>query len=398
MRAFLRTKTDSLSGKLIYTISGMMPLKADSLSGKLIFAISGMMLLVGFLCAFTFITQFPNVPLWKVLFYGGPFVVIMSFILCLIIYHFVTKPLSYLVEGMKRLSAGDMEYRIDFEGHDEIGILARSFNTMSDELKEYKEKMENWTKSLEDEVQKKTAEIVKAQEHLINTEKLASLGRMAAGVAHEINSPLTGIVTFSHLMLKRTPPENTQDVEDLNIIIDQAERCSKIIKGLLGFSRKTSSEKSMMNLNTLLENTVSMVRHQSRFYNILFDLQLDSSLPEVNIDPNQIQQVLLNLLINAADAMEKKGKITLATRVVENRGALFVEVDVNDSGPGIPESIRSKIFEPFFTTKPIGKGTGLGLAVSYGIIKKHQGTIFIRDSEGMGAKFCIQLPVVRPAC
>jgi two-component system NtrC family sensor kinase len=312
----------------------------------------------------------------------------------MILYNIVTKPLSSLVEGMKRLSSGDMDYRIDFQASDEIGILAESFNSMSDELKEYKEKMENWTKSLEDEVQKKTSEIYRAQEHLINTEKLASLGRMAAGVAHEINSPLTGIVTFAHLMLKRTPPENTQDVEDLNIIIDQAERCSKIIKGLLGFSRKSSSEKNIINLNTLLENTLAMVRHQSRFYNIIFDLQLDSSLPEVNVDPNQIQQVFLNLLINAADAMEKKGKITLATRPVENNG-LFAEVEVTDSGPGIPENIVSKIFEPFFTTKPVGKGTGLGLAVSYGIIKKHEGTIFVRNSPGNGASFCIQLPVAR---
>ncbi len=369
--------------------------KLHSLSGKLIFAIGGVMMIVGFFCAYTFIKHFPSVPLGKVLVYGGPFVVIMSFILCLILYYFVTKPLSYLVEGMKRLSAGDMDYRINVESSDEIGILAHSFNVMSDELKEYKEKMENWTKSLEEEVQKKTAEIYKAQEQLINTEKLASLGRMAAGVAHEINSPLTGIVTFSHLMLKRTPPENTQDVEDLNIIIDQAERCSKIIRGLLGFSRKTSSEKSMINLNTLLENTLTMVRHQSRFYNILFDLQMDGSLPEVNVDPNQIQQVFLNLLINAADAMEKKGKITLATRPVENNGSRFVEVEITDSGPGIPENIRGKIFEPFFTTKPVGKGTGLGLAVSYGIIKKHEGAIFIKDSPAKGASFCIRLPLAR---
>lgn len=366
--------------------------KARSLSGKLVFAIGSMMLFLGFIFAFSFIRQFPDVPLSKVLFYGGPFVILTSFTLCMILYNFVTKPLSYLVEGMKRLSSGDMDYRINIHGTDEIGILARSFNSMSDELREYKEKMENWTKSLEDEVQKKTSEIYKAQEHLINTEKLASLGRMAAGVAHEINSPLTGIVTFSHLMLKRTPAENMQDIEDLNVIIDQAERCSKIIKGLLGFSRKTSSEKSMINLNVLLENTLAMVRHQSRFYNIHFDLQLDSTIPQVTADPNQIQQVFLNLLINAADAMEKKGKITLATRRVENSGTGFVEVEVTDSGPGIPEEIRGKIFEPFFTTKPVGKGTGLGLAVSYGIIKKHEGTIFVRGSSDNGASFCIHLP------
>ena len=371
--------------------------KVNSLAGKLIFGIGGLMVFVGFLFALTFNKQFPDVPLEKTFYYGGPFVIIITVILFLILYNFVMKPLSYLVEGMKHLSEGDMDYRINIDSHDEIGHLARSFNAMSDELKEYKEKMENWTKSLEKEVEKKTTEIYKAQEHLINTEKLASLGRMAAGVAHEINSPLTGIVTFAHLMLKRTPAENTQDIEDLETIIDQAERCSKIIKGLLGFSRKSASEKSMVNLNTLISNTLAMVRHQSRFLNILFDLQLGTAIPEVNVDPNQIQQVFLNLLINAADAMEKKGKVTLATRLLENNAAKFVEFEITDTGSGIPEDILGKIFEPFFTTKPAGKGTGLGLAVSYGIIKKHEGTIFAKNAPGSGASFYIHLPVPQAA-
>jgi len=371
--------------------------KVNSLAWKLIFGIGGLMVLVGFLFAITFNKQFPDVPLEKTFYYGGPFVIIITVILFLILYNFVMKPLSYLVEGMKRLSAGDMDYRINIDSHDEIGHLARSFNAMSDELKEYKEKMENWTKSLEEEVEKKTAEIYKAQEHLINTEKLASLGRMAAGVAHEINSPLTGIVTFAHLMMKRTPAENKQDIEDLKTIIDQAERCSKIISGLLGFSRKSASEKSMVDLNTLISSTLAMVRHQSRFLNILFDLQLDTTIPKVNVDPNQIQQVFLNLLINAADAMEKKGKVTLATGLVENNAAKFVEFEITDTGSGIPEDILGKIFEPFFTTKPAGKGTGLGLAVSYGIIKKHEGTIFAKSMPGSGASFYIHLPVPRAA-
>jgi two-component system NtrC family sensor kinase len=263
---------------------------------------------------------------------------------------------------------------------------------MAEELKQYREKMENWTKDLEEEVKKKTEEIYKAQEQLINTEKLASLGRMAAGVAHEINSPLTGIVTFAHLMLKRTPSENKQDIEDLNIIIDQAERCSKIIKGLLGFSRKTASEKSRINLNTLVENTLAMLRNQAKFYNITFNVNLTKSLPEVNVDPNQVQQVFLNLLINAADAMDKKGDITIASRMVEIDGDAFVEMEFTDSGHGIPEEIQGKIFEPFFTTKPTGKGTGLGLAVSYGIVKKHGGNILVKSAPGQGSSFFIRLP------
>lgn len=365
----------------------------NSLTGKLILAIGTMMLIVGLIFAYIFIKQNPDIKLEVVLFYGGFFVVAISFLLCLILYNFVTKPISLLVDGMNKLSRGDMGYRINLNTKDEIGMLANSFNSMVEELKQYRDKMENWTKSLEEEVQKKTAEIVRAQEQLINAEKLASLGRMAAGVAHELNSPLTGIVTFAHLMAKRMPPENAQDAEDLKVIIDQAERCSKIVRGLLGFSRKTASEKAHVDMNTLIENTLSMVRNQAKFYNIAFDVRLDKSIPEVNADPNQIQQVFLNLLINAADAMEEKGKITISSRVVEDGADRFVELEFTDTGPGIPEEIRSKVFEPFFTTKPAGKGTGLGLAVSYGIIKKHEGQIFVKSEPGHGASFFIRLPV-----
>ena len=366
--------------------------KLHSITGKLILAIGIMMLTVGLVFSYIFISTNPHSKLGEILLYGGSFVIITSVWLCIILYSIVTKPLSFLVDGMNELSKGHMEYRIALNSKDEIGLLAQSFNSMAEELMLYKDKMENWTRSLEDEVQKKTTEIYKAQEQLINTEKLASLGRMAAGVAHEINSPLTGIVTFAHLMLKRTPPENSQDIEDLNVIIDQAERCSKIIKGLLGFSRKTASEKIRVDVNVLVENILSIVRNQAKFYNIAFDIQLDRTLPEITIDATQLQQVFINLLLNAADAMEEKGKIKIASRPVEDAGSTFVEVEFTDSGPGIPEENVSKIFEPFFTTKPVGKGTGLGLAVSYGIIKKHEGQIFVRSEPGRGASFFIRLP------
>lgn len=367
--------------------------KLNSITGKLILTIGSMMLIAGFFFAYVFIIQNPEVNIWTVLFYGGFFVAVISVILCLILYYIVTRPLSMLAEGMNKLSMGDMEQRIRISSKDEIGLLAGSFNSMAEELKEYKEKMENWTKSLEDEVQKKTAEIVRAQEQLINAEKLASLGRMAAGVAHELNSPLTGIVTFAHLMLKRIPQENTQDIEDLKVIIDQAERCSRIVRGLLGFSRKTASEKSKVDMNILLESTLSMVRNQAKFHNIAFDVSLEKGIPEVAADPNQIQQVFLNLLINSADAMEERGGVTIASRMVKDNGSKFIEIEFTDTGPGIPEDIRGKIFEPFFTTKPEGKGTGLGLSVSYGIIKKHGGQIFVKSGPAEGASFFIRLPI-----
>ena len=325
--------------------------------------------------------------------FGGLFVASISVILCMIIYKFVSKPVALLEQGMKRLAKGDFDHHIDIHTKDEMGLLASSFTDMAQEIKQNRENMEKWTRGLEDEVQKKTAEIIKAQDQLINAEKLASLGRMSAGVAHELNSPLTGIVTFAHLMLKRVPPENKQDIEDLNVIIDQAERCSKIIKGLLGFSRKAASEKATVNINTLIESTLAMVKNQAKFYNIEIDVQMDRSLPEISVDPNQIQQVFVNLLINAADAMEEKGKITITSRPAQEGESRFIELEFRDTGPGIsPESI-GRVFEPFFTTKPAGKGTGLGLSVSYGIIKKHEGQITVKSEKGKGASFLIRLPL-----
>ncbi len=365
----------------------------NSLTGKLIAAIGSMMFIVGFCFAYIFIKQNPDIRLELILLYGGLFIVAISVPLCFILYHIVTKPMSLLVHGMDRLSQGDMNYRINLNTKDEIGLLAKSFNSMVNEMQQYKEQMENWTRSLEEEVQKKTTEIIKSQEQLINAEKLASLGRMAAGVAHELNSPLTGIVTFAHIMLKRTPPENTQDTEDLKVIIEQTERCAKIVKELLGFSRKAESEKGLVNINVLIENTLSMLKNQTKFYNIAFNVMLDKSIPQINVDTNQIQQVLLNLLLNACDAMNEKGTIAIASRKVEDDSRKFAEIELTDTGPGIPEHIKSRIFEPFFTTKPTGKGTGLGLSVSYGIIKKHEGQIFVKSEMGHGASFFIRLPI-----
>lgn len=352
------------------------------------------MLLMGLVFSIIFIkTDHPDTTLQQLFIFGGPFVVFVSVVLVLILYKLVTKPISLLAEGMEKLSHGNMDYRIEMKDDDEIGSLATSFNTMAEELRRYKEKMENWTKSLEEEVQKNTAERLKAHDSLLNAEKLASLGRMSAGVAHELNSPLTGIVTFAHLMLRRIPPENKQDIEDMNIIIEQAERCSKIVRGLLGFSRKTASEKVAVNVNQLIENTLLIMRNQAKFHNIIFDMQLDSSLPLLNVDPSQLQQVFVNLLINAADAMEEKGKVTIKSRVYESPAGKFVELEFSDTGPGISDEIQKRLFEPFLTTKPVGKGTGLGLAVSYGIIKKHGGQIFAESGQGKGADFFIRLPL-----
>lgn len=328
--------------------------------------------------------------------YGVSFIALISVVLCFILWNFVTKPLSLLEEGMRNIGKGNLDHRINIKTRDEMGLLAETFNAMAKELKDSRHKLEQWTKCLEEEVEKKTLEIKKAQEQLMNAEKLASLGRMAAGFAHELNSPLTGIITFAHLIMKRLPETDKENREDLQVIIEQAERCSRIIKGLLGFSRKTGYEKTLTDINSLIERTVAMVQNQARFHNIEFKINLERKIPQITVDAHQMEQVFLNLLINAADAMNERGTIMISSRLIkdsEDPSKEQIELEFTDTGPGIPEEYLSKIFEPFFTTKPPGKGTGLGLSVSYGIIKRHGGSIFVKSSPGKGASFFIRLPV-----
>jgi two-component system NtrC family sensor kinase len=327
------------------------------------------------------------------LFFGGIFIGSISVFICLILYKFVSKPVALLEEGMKRLGRGDFDHPIEVYSRDEMGLLASTFNSMAYDIKRFREKLENWALELQREVDRKTAEIMEAQEQLVNAEKLASLGRLAAGVAHELNSPLTGIVTFAHLMRQRVSSGSPQDSEDLDIIIEQANRCSKIIKGLLGFSRKGDSEKIQININDLLENSLSMVKNQSKFHNVKIESHLSRDIPTVTADPNQIQQVIINMLSNAADAMKDRGEITIATRSISENGAEFIEMEFTDTGPGIIPEHMGRIFEPFFTTKAVGKGTGLGLPVSYGIVKRHGGDIIVKSKAGRGTSFVIRLPL-----
>ncbi len=325
--------------------------------------------------------------------FGIVFTLFCCVVLCIILWKLIIKPITLLAEGMERVSKGDLDHRIEINTKDEMGMLARTFNEMTRELKIARERLENWAKELEEEVKKKTEEIRRGQEQMIHTEKLASLGRMAAGVAHELNSPLTGIVTFAHLMLQRIPPENKMDREDLEVIIEQAERCSKIIKGLLGFSRALPAEKSDIRINDTIRHVIDMVKNQAKFHNIKIITDLSPDLPPIKGDASQLQQVYMNLLINTADAMNDRGEIRIATRLVKEDGNDFIEIEFTDNGPGIPEEYMSRLFEPFFTTKPVGKGTGLGLSVSHGIVRKHGGHIIVKSKVGQGTTFLIRLPV-----
>ena len=322
------------------------------------------------------------------------FLFVISVVLCLILWNFVSTPVSMLAQGMERVAGGDLDYTINVKRKDEMGELANAFNAMTYDLKKAKHELMEWGNTLEKKVQEKTEAIHRAQAQLIHSEKLASLGRMAAGVAHEINSPLTGIVTFGHLLLKKFPP-GTQEREDIEVIIDQANRCSTIIKGLLGFARASAAEKALTNINDVLHSSINIVRNKADFFDIKLITDFDPALLRVKADSSQLQQVFLNMIVNAADAMEGKGTLTLTTRNLPENNQDFVEVEFRDTGPGIPKENLEKLFEPFFTTKPVGKGTGLGLAVSHGIIQEHGGKITVTTKLNEGSSFVIKLPAQR---
>jgi len=293
---------------------------------------------------------------------------------------------------MEKSAGGDLDHAVPIKSDDEMGVLARSFNSMIKDLKDARDQREKWTQTLEEEVARKTEEIRKTHASLVQTEKLASLGRMAAGVAHEINNPLTGVITFAHLLRDRFP-DKSQEVDDLNVIIEQSERCSKIISNLLTFARATPSEKGSCDMNEVLSRTVFMLKNQAKFHHIKFDVDMDEPQFIVYGDSSQFQQIFLNMFINAADAMEGRGTITVATRRIQEQGKDFLEIEFTDEGCGIKEEDMSKLFEPFFTTKPIGKGTGLGLSVSHGIVKHFGGTLKVESTVGKGTSFFVRLPL-----
>ncbi|MGE5708095.1 MAG: [Fe-Fe] hydrogenase large subunit C-terminal domain-containing protein, partial [Bacteroidota bacterium] len=226
-----------------------------------------------------------------------------------------------------------------------------------------------------EEMEQYNETIHSTQNQLIHAEKMASLGQLAAGIAHEINNPLGGILIFSSMLLEDVPEESPMRA-DLERIIKETSRCKEIVQGLLNFSRQKDSTYVHSNLNSILTNTLKLVSNQSLFHNIKLVQKLDPSLPEIRCDEGQIGQVLLNLVVNAAEAMPQGGAMTISTGI-HGEGWAFVEVE--DSGIGIPQSKVANIFDPFFTTKEVGKGTGLGLAICYGIIKRHKGYIKVNS-------------------
>jgi two-component system NtrC family sensor kinase len=324
----------------------------------------------------------------------------VGLIASLLVRRLISAPLNDLGAGAKRLASGDLEHAIPVRSADELGQLAGSFNAMTTALKKSEQQLREWAHTLEEKVEARTRELRIAQAETLRGEKLASVGLLAAGIAHELNNPLTGVLTFSHLVREKMP-EGSPEAEDMDLVIRETRRCASIIRRLLDFAREKAPEQKYVDLNQVIEDTVSIVDVQARVRDIEIRLELDRELPKVWADADLVKQVVMNMLVNAQQAIEGGGSITVqsrrckAPRSAEPGAAAvpMVELVITDTGCGIPEKDLQRIFDPFFTSKEVGKGTGLGLSVSHGIVAAHGGSIEVQSRVGAGSTFRVYLPI-----
>ncbi len=326
------------------------------------------------------------------------FISFAAILVSLLVQRAVYRPLGDLKDCAARLADGDLDQQIPVRSGDEFGNLAESFNRVTKALRKSRDELQEWGHTLEQKVAEATRELQLAQAEAARGEKLASVGLLAAGIAHELNNPLTGVLTFSHLVRKQMP-DGSPEAEDLDLVIRETKRCATIIRRLLDFAREKTPEKKYSNLNVLVEQTTELIGQSAQIADIEIILDLDETLPPVWIDEDLVKQVLMNLLVNAQHAIETDGSITIRTRISpgsddgDEKSGPMAEITIIDTGCGIPEENLQRIFDPFFTTKSVGKGTGLGLSVSHGTIAAHGGTIEVNSTVGVGTEFRIYLPL-----
>jgi two-component system NtrC family sensor kinase len=326
-------------------------------------------------------------------------VVLMSTLIVVFTRHFVSRPIRKLIAGTRAVAAMRLETPIVIDTSQELGELARSFNVMRERLMSALADLNKLTADLETQVEKRTQQLKAAHQKLLQTDRLASLGQLSASVAHEINNPLSGVLNLAMLMQRilkddGIPPDRIPEYRKyLSQVIQETSRVGRIVSDLLAFSRRSKPQTAMADLNNIVRTTVSLVSHKLSLANVVVEENLQADLPALRCDGSQVQQVVMNLIMNAAEATSPKngGRVRVCTRVSEDKASLVLEVQ--DNGEGIPEDHLSKIFDPFFTTKGEGKGVGLGLAVVYGVVNAHSGDIEVESTPGSGTTFRVILPI-----
>jgi two-component system NtrC family sensor kinase len=304
-------------------------------------------------------------------------IALAGMVIALIVSNFLAKgvlqPIKRLIFASHQWAAGNLDYRAKTTAKDEIAELTETFNTMASSLKDRDDRLQEY-----------------AHQQIMKSDRLATLGQLAAGVAHEINNPLGAVLMYGHLSLEEMGAEDARR-KNLEKVVAEATRCKNIVRGLLDFARQSEPNVEESDVNDILKRTLSLLQNQALFQNIQITTALSASLPRAMMDSGQIQQVFTNIILNAAEAMPGEGELTVASRTTA--GNEWIEIEFTDTGCGIPRENLEKIFDPFFTTKEVGRGTGLGLAVSYGIIARHKGTVEVKSEPGKGTTFIVRLPL-----
>jgi two-component system NtrC family sensor kinase len=297
----------------------------------------------------------------------------------------VTARIDQLREGAEVIEKGRLNYRLNIDSGDEIELLSKQFNSMASKLEESH-------RTLERKVEERTRELTESQEAMVQQEKMVGVGQLAAGIAHELNTPLGTIIGYAQMLredLAKEPGLSTS-LSDVEEVIGQAGRCRDLVKNLLNFSRRSSSEKANSDINDIVLKILSLIEHDFEMKGVRVHTEIDSSIPRARVNENEIAQVVLNLANNAADSMPSGGDLCVSTHYDEGSGRICLAV--SDTGCGIKESDRTRVFEPFFTTKEVGKGTGLGLSICYKIVENHRGAIEFDTALGTGTTFRVYLP------
>jgi two-component system NtrC family sensor kinase len=313
-------------------------------------------------------------------------------VVALLIHFLVHRPVGALVDGIRKVAHLKLDHRLPTDRRDELGDVAEAFNEMTTRLAAAQAEIREFTENLERKVEERTAELEAAQLRMLRAEKLAAIGRLAAGTAHEINNPLAGLITYSEGLVRKVR-EGAVSEEDLETVIQEALRCARIVRGLLDFARDGEFVTRPTDVNELLDETLDELSARTDLGRIEIVRRYAADLPALSLDADRMRQALANPLLNAVAAMEGEGRLTLTTALEAADGT--VRIDVEDTGPGVPPDIQGKVFDPFFTTRAPGEGVGLGLSVCHGIVEGHGGRTVLESTPGSGTRLSVHLPIDR---